>query len=34
MEESTKQRDLEWKRELEERDQMWRGELKESDATY
>ena len=29
-----KQRDLEWKRELERRDKMWRDELKQRDQAY
>ena len=34
MEETIRQRDLEWKSELEERDHMWRDELRERDAAY
>ena len=34
MEESIKQRDLGWKRELEERDAMWREELRVRDVAF
>ena len=34
MEEAIKQRDLEWKRELEKRDAMWREELRVRDVAF
>ena len=34
MDEANRQRDMEWKEELEKRDQMWRNELQKRDQAY